>query len=140
MKMKQLLAALVLLAAPSVVHAQQVTLSVPVTVQVPTNATTAKQGVNLTVLTNIEDKESGTVTIVVGLMAQDGAVLKRTSLTFPDPDPNGPCPNATIKGLENARGNPRQNEQPNAGVRTQNFRLLGYLVDQGCLSGGTAAP
>ena len=59
--------------------------------------------------------------------------------TFNVTVPGGTCPNATVGGLGTAMITVRATET-GADLRKLNFRVLGYLSDQSCISGVTLAP
>lgn len=137
MKRVLVLIALLLGIAP-LAHAQQATLTAPINVTVPTGTTQVVQATHAIVTDVQESRDSANVTIVVAQRDSGGNVLRRLSIVIPDAGSS--CPTATVQGFENARSTARSGEQANAGARTQNFRVLGYLLDQGCISGVTLVP
>lgn len=125
-----------LLFAASPLWAQQATLSTPEVAAVPTGATSNINGVQLIVLTVQEDRDCACATVVLGLRDAGGTVLKRKTFAIPA-DPGSP--GTEIADFELARNTARTGETGN-GPRRQNFRVLGYLVDSGRISGVTLVP
>lgn len=128
----------ILLLVPCITNAQDKSLSTPLTFS---NAT------KVVINTVSEDRKSLSAAIRIGYQdasgndIPDNQLPPGTQIKFAIPSAAGqPCTSATtFGGLEGARNVTRSGET-GANARIQQFRVLGYLSDQGCLPAGTVNP
>jgi hypothetical protein len=131
--MKKFPLVLVLLLAPFA-YAQEATINTPIT-----RSSITKIRIDSFAFTRSASSVS------IGVVYQDAtnADVPTPSLTtsFTIPSAAGaPCTSATtLNGLTGAMNATRSGET-GANARIQQFRILGYLSDQGCLTGVTLAP
>lgn len=77
----------------------------------------------------------------ISVVVQDSSNNDIRTANYSIPSPAGsPCTSATtLNGLAGAMNAVRASET-GTNARIQQFRILGYLVDQGCLTGVTLVP
>jgi hypothetical protein len=80
-------------------------------------------------------RDCACATIDLEVQDSNGVVIRPQSVGIPDPN----IPTASLVGLTAAMETVRATETGNA-IRKMNFRILGYLSDQGYLSGVTVNP
>lgn len=134
MKRLTILSALLALGVASCVMAQEAALNSPVS-----RSSIAKVKIDAFSF----DRVNGAV--VIGLIYQDSANVDISNpglasrYTIPSAA-GSPCTSATtLNGLAGAM-NATRNGETGSNARIQQFRILGYLADQGCLSGVTLVP
>jgi hypothetical protein len=121
---KLILLTLILAALP--IFAQQATLNTP-------NARSSETKI---VIVDFSVKRDCACAYIVAEY-QDNSNNATHQQTFNVPDPNVPA--LTLQGLVGAMDSTRATET-GANTRKMQFRILGYLVDNGALSGVTLAP
>jgi hypothetical protein len=80
-------------------------------------------------------RDCACATIDLEVQDVNGVAIRSQSVGIPDPN----IPSASLAGLVTAMETVRATETGNA-IRKMNFRILGYLSDQGYLSGVTVNP
>jgi hypothetical protein len=124
--MRKLIVALIVLISAGVASAQEATITTPVTRTSEAKYTIAEFHVVVSPLAaqvEVAVKDSGNVEI------------RRITAKVPDPTHAG----ASVAGLNTAMMTIRATET-GTDLRKQQFRILGYLSDQGYLSGVTLVP
>jgi len=124
--MRKLLAFLFIIAAVGV-WAQEAPLSTPIT-----RSSETKVKIRVFTVTNLQGLPA---TGSIQLSVQDAANIE-TRATGVDLPGTSPC-NGTVPGLNTAMITVRAGETGNDSRKIQ-YRILGYLFDQGCLPGFTA--
>lgn len=125
--MKKLLAGLAIVLSAAYVFAQDATLTSPVS-----HATEAKYKIRLFSVLN---PPAGPASAAVELSSQDSGNNEVTVITRAIPG----CGTATVAGLINAMVTVRATET-GTDTRKIQFRVIGYLSDQGCLPAATLNP
>ena len=124
--MKRIILSLLLLSLAGLASAQEATLSAPVAR--PSEAKLTVKRLDLTAVQAV---------ISISVQSSVGDEIRYYNLVVPDPSPA--TASASISGLVTAIDTVRATETGGV-LRRLNFRILGYLFDQGYLPGVTLAP
>lgn len=124
--MKKGIVVLVLLVLGSLASAQEASLTVPIT----------RLAESRYVLDNLKlNFVENTAVVTLGVKDSGGVETRHFDVEVP----NSSFPTATFSGLLSAIGTTRVGETGSA-ERRGNFRVIGYLVDRGYLTGVTLVP